>query len=181
MLAKRLIGYRRVRSCKGYKMAELGPALFLAFVVLLFPMMTLATLGMRYTFLLIAAKEAARVAAKCSTFTTNTSSSNLSAKNLAPQIVNMYVAKFPGISVSQTDVLLMIYNIPNNTTTIQTTSPTSIDTINNVYDIQVRVTATVRPLIMNGSFFGSIPGLTAPFSVRTTAAATVENTNGLLN
>jgi hypothetical protein len=168
-------------------MAELGPALFLLFIILFFPLVCLGTLGMRYTFLIMTVRQAARDASRCRTFQNN-SGTNLSSKNAAIATVTNWFSHFPGVKLANnntaTDIrtYIQIYNRNTNAITFSNVALTQaqLNTTNNWYNIGVSITATVEPLFENNQAkFGNIPGLTAPFPVTAVAAAVCENTDGL--
>jgi len=170
------------RKRSGYLIAEAGPALWLIFMVFSFPLALFGSLGLRYSLLMNTVYSAAAAASQCKSFKTNTSSSDLSASNLASQLVQQAISQYPGITVSQTNSYIVIYPLGGSTSTRQSTPLTQpADISTNAYNLEVVVQAQVSPLLNyppNG-FFGNIPGLTGPISTTAKADSFFENTQGL--
>jgi hypothetical protein len=51
---------KRLRQRKGHSIAELGPALFMILLIMVLPVACLASLGIRYTLMFYAARQACR-------------------------------------------------------------------------------------------------------------------------
>src|SRR3982074_688231 len=108
---------RRYKS--GYTMAEFGPAIFLVFVVLFFPMLTLASLGLRYTFAIIGCRETARVCARCAQFQADVIGPPLqkSVLNTAPVVCTGpigYFSKFKCVNIISMTPSILSYNTTTN-------------------------------------------------------------------
>jgi hypothetical protein len=169
------------RRRKGHSIAELGPALFMILIIMIFPLATLASLGIRYTFLFYAARNAVREASRCTQFSANQSAYQLSAVNRANQMMNTWAAGFNGLTGINTVTYIQVCNVGTGAmTTYFTPIPTGvpIDTTNNVYNIVCRVTGNVAPLFPASNWF-NIQGLTAPFPVQILCAAMAEKPSGL--
>lgn len=148
---------------------------------LTFPMLNLATVGLRSTFFLCASREAAHIAAHSKTFQNSISSSEPSAQVAAQNTAQTIQNGFSGISLSSVQTSIVAVNI-NTQQVTDYTAPLSSppDTNTNVYNIKVKVTGTVKPLIQyNGTLFGSVPGLTAPMSLSAQSQEFCENPQGL--
>ncbi|HEY9786425.1 MAG TPA: hypothetical protein V6D17_13540 [Candidatus Obscuribacterales bacterium] len=172
-------GSRRGRT-RGSSLAELGPALFLGFILLFFPLFTLGTLGLRYTFLILTARESARAAARCRQFEANVSPTELSSINKGKAIAYQYAASFKGVGISDCRIYIQICDVNTKAKSMAYAKLTSLDTANNVYNVGAQITGSVEPVLRNANqWWGNIPGLTAPFTVITTAAQTAENPEGL--
>ncbi|HEY9788549.1 MAG TPA: hypothetical protein V6D17_24380 [Candidatus Obscuribacterales bacterium] len=168
------------RKGRGSAIAELGPAIFLIFVIVVFPLTTLGTLGLRYSFLIMTVRAAALDASRCKQFQEDVSPAQPSAVNTANKTANTFASKFSGISLNQVSTYISICNLPTKKITFSEAPLTAVDEVNNVYDIDVKITGEVMPLIQNSrGYWGNIPGLTAPFSVTATAAFAAENPSGL--
>lgn len=161
-------------------MAELGPALFLILIIIIFPVATLGSLGLRYSFLIMTVRAAAKDAARCKQFQQDVNSYQISAKNASQQTVGRYLQTFRGITVSNNRTFIQIFNRNTQNITFSDVPLNTIDDTNNIYNIGVQLTAQVDPLFRNSpGKWGSIPGLTAPFPVTAVAAAVAENPSGL--
>lgn len=170
----------RLRRKNGSSLAELGPALFLVFIILIFPMGTLASIGLRYSFLIMTVRGAAREAAKCKQFQADANAYQISAKNASAQTVARYLQRFGGINVTNNRTYIQIYNKTSQNITFSDVPLNTIDEQANVYNIGVALTAQVEPLFRNSSAkWGTVPGLTAPFPITAVAAAVAENPSGL--
>lgn len=183
----------RKRKTKGHSIAELGPALFLILLIMVLPLACLASLGIRYTLLFYAVRQAAREAAKSTQFQTNQSALQISAINRARQIMALFANSSGGngLTVNPGDVhcYVDIINIASGATTSpgpDTRIPpaTPISTAANVYNVRVQVDGTVRPLFEasgdGAGWFGvGVPGLSRPFPVRMVSAAMAERPDGL--
>src|ERR1700676_5364325 len=86
--------------------AELGPALWIVFIMITFPLLAFGTLGLRYAFLVNGVRYAAIAASQSKTFKNNFVDSNgitrVSAVNTAQTVVNQMAADWNGITVSST-------------------------------------------------------------------------------
>ena len=184
---------KQFRRRRGHSIAELGPALFLVLLIMVLPMACLASLGIRYTLLFYAVRQAAREAAKSTQFQTNQSALQISAINRARQVMALFAnsAGGNGLKVNPTDVhcFVDIINISSGVASspgmdTRIPSGTTINPATNVYNIRVQVDGTVRPLFEasgdSGGWFGvGVPGLSRPFPVRMVSAAMAERPDGL--
>lgn len=184
---------KQYRKNRGTSIAELGPALFLVLLIMVLPMACLASLGIRYTLLFYAVRQAAREAAKSTQFQTNQSALQKSAINRAREVMALFAssAGANGLKVNPADVhcFVDIINIASGTASspgMDTAVPagTPISTTQNVYNVRVQVDGTVRPLFEasgdSGGWFGvGVPGLSRPFPVRMVSAAMAERPDGL--
>jgi hypothetical protein len=164
----------------GSAIIELAPALLLLFIFFFFPLLSLSTSGVRYVFLVNAAHRAALAASQAKSFLVNTSPTDLSAVNLAQQIATQDAAAFTGITLTKTNTSIVIAPSNGSTPTRQTAPLAKpADTINNSYDVEVRLVASLQPLIQGSFPAVRIPGLSAPMTVTTRADVVFENTQGL--
>src|SRR5262249_24944552 len=128
-----------LRRAHGTTIAELAPALLLAFVVMIFPMIALGTVAMRYSLLANAANMAAQQACKQRTFLadTNTNTANgplqLSAVHTAQNVAALAckgiggsVNNSPGITLTTTNVYITINPIGTQTTPTQPAANTAL-------------------------------------------------------
>jgi hypothetical protein len=187
---------KKSRRSKGHSIAELGPALFLVLLIMVLPMACLASLGIRYTLMFYAVRQAAREASKSTQFIANQSPLQLSARNRAIQVVQLFAnsAGANGLKVVIPTGVNTYADIMNISTGAPTrygpTTPVPggvvINTAQNVYNYTVQVDAEVRPLFEaagNGAgwFSGAagVPGLTKPFPVRIISASMAERPDGM--
>lgn len=183
--------YRKnYRKRKGHSIAELGPALFMILIIMVLPLACLASLGIRYTIMFYAVRQAAREASKCTQFINNASPYQLSARNRATQVLNLFANSggANGLRVVACNTYADVMTIAGGVVTrYGPTSPipaaVPISTVNNVYNITVQVDALVSPLFNGGAGWfkngGGIPGLTQPFPVRIICASMCEKPEGL--
>ncbi len=175
-----MLTLRRKRS--GYFIAETGPALWIIFMVFSFPLFVLGTEGMRYALLLNAAHAAATAGAEAKSFLTNTSSTDLSATNMASQVVTTALTGVSGITGVTTTSYIVVCPLGGSVSSRQTTALSSpANTSTNAYNLEVDVAAQLSPLVTcpKNKFFGSIPGLTGPLSMTVKADSFFENAQGL--
>ncbi len=181
---------KKYRRSKGHSIAELGPALFMVLLIMVLPMATLASLGIRYAIMFYAVRQAAREAAKSTQFIADQSALQLSAKNRAAQVINLFsnAAGANGLQLVACNTYADVINISTGATTSYGPSTpipagTPITPATNVYNIRVQVDANVRPLFEGGTGWfknaGGIPGLTKSFPVRMVSASMSERPDGL--
>ncbi len=174
------IQLRVPRISRGNSLIEIGPFLFILFLLIFFPLVTLATTGMRYLFCVNAVHRAALAASLAQTFQTNRSSTNLSAVNLAQQVAAQNISAFTGITLMQTNTFIIITPDNGSAQTKQSVPLTTpANTTNNVYNVEVQLVASINPWIAGTFLHAQIPGLNAPFTITTVANVVFENTQGL--
>jgi len=176
----------KYRSCRAAIIEENVAALYLLFLFLFFPMLDLATMGLRAFFLWFACEQAAMAGAK-GTVWSNTAYPNnyytciqTQAQSAATSFVNM----FSGITVTSGPNLVVIAQaIPNTsaaTINPYTPSPsTYLDKSLYVPILQVTMTGTVQPFIVIPFIPMSIPGLNAPFTMTVMSEQQIENPTAL--
>ena len=159
---------------------DLPWTLCVLFVFLCFPLLTLGAVTIRYGFLLAASRDAAHMAAAARTFQTNSSTSDLSACNVASGQASLTAGKFTGVTVSNVSTNIVTIALSNNSVSKRTTPLTSpADTTNNIYGIEVSVTGTIAPLIAGNPNFPRVPGLSGPMTVTISSQEICENPQGL--
>jgi hypothetical protein len=181
MVRKRLNSPSTVRYHQGSMMAEFAPTLWLMFFAFVFPLMAIATIGIRFGFFLNAARLAAMSACQCKSFQANVSSTQLSSFNTASAIASQSCGGFSGVTLTSTVTNIVVFNFSTSKTTRQSTAlTTAADTSANSYNIEVVLTGQISPLIpCPKSFFGTIPGLTAPITAVARSSMFAENPQGL--
>jgi len=149
-------------------------------VMFFFPLLSLSTNGIRYVFLVNAAHRAALAASQAKSFQANTSSTDLSAVNLAQQVAAQNVSAFTGMTLAQTNTYIVIAPSNGGAPTRQSVPLAKpADTNNNAYDVEVQLVASIKPLIAGSFPIVRIPGLSAPMSVTARADVVFENSQGL--
>jgi hypothetical protein len=171
---------RRNRNQSGQSIAEVPAALYVLFVLLAFPMIDLAAVGLRYTFCTLAVDEAAGEAAMCKTFMVDSSKTDPSAQTAAQQTINRVLSKFNGLTKIDFKLRLVTTRIDNGMTTRQETPLAKpADTNTNVYVVEPELVADVQPLVTMPFFNLNIPGITGPLRADVTARKYCENPQGL--
>lgn len=173
---------RRTRAALS---AELGPCLWLLLILFVFPLIDLGTIAARTATVYTVAREAARAAGRAETFSAS-SSSGPSSKQIAVTRALQAAQGLPQATITAQNVTVYLVGTPIVTGSVnpairQTTPLTApADTADYLYEIEVDVTGTVNPLVMlSSSTFGTVPGLTAPFTVRAIGREVVEHPSGL--
>jgi hypothetical protein len=168
--------------------AELGPALWIVFVMITFPLLSFGTLGLRYAFLVNGVRYAAMTASQSKSFKTNFTDSNgilrVSAINTASSLTSQVSAYWHGVTISSTTTSI-VSCAGGSTTTSSTTSPLAAVAANTVYNCQVMVVATLDPLFPQpglDNVFGGVmacPGLTKPIPITCASQCMFEYPAGL--
>ena len=171
----------RTRSKNGQSLAEIGPTLWFALIIIFFPMITYSTIGVRYILLMNAAKLAAGQAAQCRSFQTDISASEKSAVNTANSLATKAVGYFKGIHLQQITTSIVTCSYSGSTVTKRTTPLTSPPDVSfTCYDVEVLLQAQIDPIITNSSLCSlGIPGLTKPMTVIAKSDVVFENPQGL--
>lgn len=169
------------RTSRGSYIADFGPALFILVVSVFFPLTNLVSLTTRTALINNAVQQTAAVAARCKTFDTSISTSELSSKATATSTFNSLTTQIGGFQPTSVQTSIIVTDIANGSSTVRTTRLSApADTNVNVYAIRVTATGSVSPLIScSSSLFGNVPGLTGPFTITSTASSYSECTQGL--
>ncbi len=173
--------YLARRSSSGNTMAEFAPTLLLLFCIFTFPLIAFGTLGVRYCFLLNAARLAAQSASQCKSFYTNYSTTDPSAVNIATAVATQSVKGFNGITLTSITTQIAICPLSGGAVTRQTTALAKpADTNLNSYNIEVLINGSINPLItLPKSILGTVPGLTGPVVTSARSSVYAEFPQGL--
>lgn len=169
------------RNRKGTTLLELPIAIWLIFVMLLMPMLSMATMGLRYAILNVVVANAAQAAARAKTFEAVSSDGKPPATQVAPDTMAREIGKFSGMSVQS--VAVGIVQTPVNSgaptrTTAKLAQPA--DTSRNIYQIETSVRGQIQPLfLITPALIGNVPGVSAPLPVTFVAREMAENPQGL--
>lgn len=166
------------RSRSGSIAAEYVAALVFLFLVLVFPLINIATVAYRYNLMVAAVHAAAHAGAVAPKFVSGTDS----ATAVIPAIINNYLGSARGITIQ--GIRFRINETPVITSTVtnhnfgaQLTAPATIESL---YSVEVVVTASVSPLVpLSTGFIPAIPGFTAPAAYTVASQELVETTSGL--
>jgi hypothetical protein len=176
---------RQMTRSVGSYIVELPLALWILMVCVAFPLIMLATITLRTTFLDAVAKDAAHAAAKAYTFEAPGEDGKPSAIQLAETAAGETASKFSGITVTSivTKIAIKDSSNPSSTVEVRTTKlgeSDIIDTSKYVYSAQVEVSGEVQPLLTyNLPILGDVPGLTKPLTLTKVGLEMFENAQGL--
>lgn len=168
----------------------------LCFGVFVFPLWAFGTIGMRYLFLLNAARLAAQSAARSQSFLSDTNPSAsppaLSAVHNAQNVASMacnqiggMLGSTHGVTLSSTNVYIKVCPIGGKTSSYtqpaaNTALTSAAQPISYTYNCEVVLTASIQPLCPGmKTFVGSIPGFNTPYITNARADYLFENTNNL--
>ncbi len=179
-----LVQEGRGRRQNGGSIAELPVAIFILFLILLMPLIDLATIALRTSFVHSAAHNACASAARALTFQANGEKGELSAVNIAKRDALATKANgLAGVNFTANDVQIAIVGTPIKVgkAPIRTSSPLSeVEAKSYLYQVEVSVNGSVEPLVtLSPNLFGQVPGLTMPFPVQATYRQFSEHPSGL--
>lgn len=168
------------RSQNGHTIAEQPAGLWLLFIGMFFPLVAMVTLGLRFTFMLLSAQEAAVQASLSRTYSTDISSTDRSAVNSARDTAIRVINKFPGVTFNNCSTAILIADTQSTNIARQTVKLNApADTSRNLYFLETTITGTVAPFIQSSGFWSGIPGLTQPYTIKLSARKVAENPQGL--
>ena len=165
---------------RGYAIAESPAFLYVLFLGLTFPLVNLCTVGLRYSFLVIAAHESATQAALSRTFQQETSPTDPSAKTAAEQTAQLMTRSFDGVHLKNVTTRIEVTHIDTKAV-VRTEDRLALpaDTTNFMYMLETELAAQVNPLIAMDMKGIDIPGLTGPMQVSVCSRKLSENPQGL--
>lgn len=168
------------RTSKGSSLLELPCTLLVFFIMLLMPMLNLATTTLRCSLMSTAVQEGAHAASKAKTYQ-NGSSDKPAATVVAPDVVKLVASKFSGLIVDDVETSIVITDSVNGSVNRQATKLTTpADTTRFIYQIETNVKAHVEPLMkFDSTLFGTVPGLTSAIPMSYSSRELFENPNGL--
>ncbi len=154
--------------------------LFFIFVLMLMPMLSLATMTLRSALMNAVVQNAAQSAAKAKTFALGTEAKP-SALASATQVILDSVKVFPGLAITSVDCAILTTPLPSGAVVRSSSKLTQpADSSRNIYLIETVARGSVEPLIKVGNtIFGDVPGVTSPLVVSYVARAMAENPQGL--
>lgn len=168
-------------------MAELGPALFMFLLMIVFPLINLLGLASGAATVSLIATEAASHAANSSSFADAESSVQQVSANLLNSGFGRFAKLQPAGGLNNSGVDIFINITPVNGGSGSSVGPNapltgSVDANKNLYEYSIRVSYLVQPFISMRAvpFIGNVPGLGAPFNLSWSVARSVEFPPGLL-
>jgi len=178
---------RPIRKLSGLTIAELPAGLWVIFVGIGMPLLCLVLTTIRFGLFMEAARQAADVAAQAQSYLSNSSTGAIT---LAQDKALAVAGAFPGLSINPDDVKCWIIVTPlantgpngNASTVVGPNTPlnTPADTAENLYQLRVDITGQIQPVVsLNIDYFGGIPGLNRPMTVKTSMTRVFENPPGL--
>lgn len=178
---------KKNRNSLGAGVAELGPAMFVFFLFILFPLINLIAMGTGAATVYLISKQCASKAAASATFPQALVASQDAANNLITGGFGKFANLTPigGYNGSGVDIYITETNIATNVSTKNgpNTSLVSnpVDTNQYLYSYDAVVTCDVGPFMnMNGvPFIGSVPGIGVPARLTYTASENVEHPEDL--
>jgi len=175
----RLKGRRR---SKGNFLADAPITIWIVILLLFIPLLDFAAVLLRSYFLYMAVHNAARNAAKASSFL-NPVGGEQSATQVATTTVDNVIAAWNGVTVNSVLTEIVITNVSTHVISRQANPlATPPDDSNNTYQLEVTVNGSVAPLVtFNIPWLGTpVPGLTKPMVFTMTDRQYVENSQGLV-
>lgn len=170
-----------LRLKTGSFIAEAPLALWVLFFIFTFPLLDMACVLLRYTFVVSATRDGVHAAAHSKTFFTNASARDSSAVNAASSAVALTASSFSEIQINNVSTQILVTDISTQQVS-QSSLPLQqpADTDSNLYELQTVVQANINPLInMNIGILPVIPGLTAAMPVTVAAREYCEYPQGL--
>ncbi len=169
------------RKKHGSLIVDAPLALWILFVLITIPMIDLAAVMIRYTFLVAASRDAASAASKAKSFLADISSTEKSAVNLAVTTANRTASSFAEVTINQVNTRIVITDLASLAVSRRNAPLASpADTDLNLYEIETLVDGQVNPLIpFTSGLLPGVPGLSAPIRVSVVSRQFVENPQGL--
>jgi hypothetical protein len=182
---------KKNRTRTGNTIAEFGPALYVIFCVITFPLLAFGSAGVRYALLANAANLAAQQASKARTFNTDIpaaagSPAHLSAVHTAQNVASLACSQIGGgaITLTQTQVFIKILPVSSATSTPPqpaANTPLSASLLNPAlytYTCEVILTGSIAPVLplnWGGAIGVKVPLLNEPLTTTTRADYMFEN------
>ena len=169
---------RKLRRSRGTSIAELGPTLFMLFIVFAFPLAALASIGVKYIFLLNAAKQAADAGSRCKFWNSGRGPSQNSVVQTVLAMAQKGVSSFSGVTMIGFPQISVFEGDPPEYRPRQLdmrTLPLAAPNTQAVFTLQVGIRAKLDPLIANGGYFVPIPGLNAPIETSAQSSVVLES------
>lgn len=175
---------RSKRKCTGSASVEMSICISIIMVMVGFPLMDMVYIATKFALASAACGAAARAAASAPAFVQN-QRNTLSAVNAAKAAAEEWRKSFSAFEVKQMVTAVAPAPImpgmdppPDILTPL---TPQTLKPMEFVYQYKVSMDVLVEPMItFNGVFFGHIPGLTEPVTLKCVASRVCEKPEGLL-
>ncbi len=168
---------------RGTTMAELPLVLWVVFVGIGMPLLSLTLITARYALFVEAAREAADAACSCQIFMPAAGSSAMDAVSLAQTTAQTVAATFPGISLNNVTCSIVVTPLAGGTSTVGAANTALIsapDPSQNLYQLQVNLAGQIQPMLnVPTPEFVNIPGLSAPVAANISMTRVFQNPVGL--
>jgi len=172
---------QKFRKQSGYVIAENASAIIVLFLGLLFPLIDLATAGLRYSLLMKAVHDGAHASLSCLSFSSGSSPSAV--LDIVPVQITKSLLGVSGVTNTTTTVQIISSRISDGAVIVNTPNQklsAPADTLNYLYANQVTVKAQLAPFITyTAPFLPSIPTLNAPFTTSISCQEISDNPQGL--
>ena len=178
-----------IRKASGANIAEFAPAIFVLFLVILFPLINLLAIASGFATATLIANQCATAAAVSQTY--NDALNSMS--NTALTLTSSPLGKFAGLQPMSgygyqgcgVDLYVAVTNVGSNSITVygpNTPLAGPIDTTNNIYEYEARVSYAIGPFLsMAGTpIFTNVPGLGKPADFQLAVQKAAEYPYGLV-
>lgn len=180
---------RQTRREIGAAIAEFGPALFVFFFIILFPLINMIALGTGAGTVYLISKQCASKAGQSTTFQNALESATNAALELESGGFGKFAGLVPvgGFNNSGMDLYITDTNISTNQSTRYGPNTPSVPPPSNpdehLYSYDAVVTFDVGPMVNLHSvpWIGNVPGVGVPARMSYTASSNVEHPEGLLS
>jgi Flp pilus assembly protein TadG len=136
----------KTRNQRG-SIAELPAVLWVLFCLLVFPLLDLASIGIRSAEVSMAAQCACQMASRAASFQSGVNG-NKSAMEIAQAETDNLAKDYGGVHISKVTTTILVTNVDTrNVTVVDHALTSAANTADNIYQIHVEVTADVDPLI----------------------------------
>jgi hypothetical protein len=174
----------------GTSIAELPVALWVIFIGIGMPLLSLALITVRFGLFVEAAREAADVASQAQNYTGTGQTGQTSAVTLAQDTAVRVASSFSGITLSPDNVNCWIVITPLSAISSNSSSSTVVgpntsltsppDPTKNLYQLRVDISGQIQPMLaMPIEGFLNIPGLSSPMPAKVSMTRVIENPPGL--
>lgn len=171
------------RSQRGSNLAEFGPALWLFFLVFLFPLFNLVQFACGVATVALIARQAAEACAASPDFNTGLTAARTAASNMANSGFGKFACLKPANQYGITVYIGQTNIASGNHTdgTADTPLSTAVDPNNNIYQIETQCLYDLGPVFPMTGFpiIGDIPLIGKPYRLGLTAERAAEFPDGL--
>lgn len=168
----------RMRKETG-SIAELPAVLWVLFCLLIFPLIDLASIGLRTAQVSMAAQRACQMASRAASFQTGVNGYK-SAVEIAQAETDNLVKDYGGVHLKKVSTSILVTSVDShNVTVVEHALTSAANTADNIYQIRVEVSADVDPLITIPYIPIAISGVTQTMHVNCSDQQYAECPQGL--